>query len=162
MGTDSLRRARVPLVLLLIMVGVLIASYGYEPSARALPVLVAWTTIGLLLLELLVQTGTAAGRRIEAFLRTPNDENEAVDVPVLRALTYAVGWPGFLLVLTVLIGILPAVLVYVFLSLKFVGGKSWPRAMAAALAVTAFAWVLFEWSMSYQLYRGVLMGGSGF
>ena len=51
MGVDSLRRARVPLALMLIMVGVLIGSYSYGPSARALPVLVAWTTIGLLLLD---------------------------------------------------------------------------------------------------------------
>ncbi|GIT14679.1 MAG: hypothetical protein CM1200mP36_04350 [Gammaproteobacteria bacterium] len=42
MDVDSLRRARVPLVLILIMVGALIGSYDYEPSARALPVLVAF------------------------------------------------------------------------------------------------------------------------
>ena len=162
MGAESLRRARVPLVLMLIIVGVLIGSYSYEPSARALPVLVAWTTIGLLLLELLVQTGTPLGRRIETFLQSKSDEEETHPVPIARALTYAVVWPGLLLVMTVLVGILPAVLAYVFLSLKFVGGKSLPQALAAALAVTAFSWVLFEWSMSYQLYRGVLMGGSGF
>ena len=83
-------------------------------------------------------------------------------MPVSRALMYAVGWPGFLVVMTVFVGILPAVLVYVCLSLKFVGGKSLSRALIVALAVTAFAWALFEWSMSYQLYRGVLMGASGF
>ena len=162
MGVDSLRRARVPLALMFIMVGVLIGSYSYEPSARALPVLVAWTTIGLLLLEVLVQTGTALGHRIETFLQSKTDEGETESVSVARALTYSVGWPGFLVMMTVLIGILPAVLIYVFLSLKFVGGKSLVRALTAALAVTAFSWVLFEWSMSYQLYRGVLMGDSGF
>ena len=162
MSADSFRRIRVPLVLILIMLGALIGSYSYEPDARAMPVLVAWTTIGLLLLELLVQTGTPVGRRIEALLQTKSDDERPEDVPVMRALAYAVGWPGLLLLMTAVIGILPAVLVYVFLSLKLVGGKSWPRALSAALAVTAFSWVLFEWSMSYQLYRGLLMGGSGF
>ena len=162
MDVDSLRRARVPLVLILIMVGALIGSYDYEPSARALPVLVAWTTIGLLLLEFLVQLGTPLGRRIETFFQSKTDEEESQPVPVSRALMYAVGWPGFLVVMTVFVGILPAVLVYVCLSLKFVGGKSLSRALIVALAVTAFAWALFEWSMSYHLYRGVLMGASGF
>ena len=124
--------------------------------------LVAWTTIGLLLLEFLVQLGTPLGRRIETFFQSKTDEEESQPVPVSRALMYAVGWPGFLVVMTVFVGILPAVLVYVFLSLKFVGGKSLSRALIVALAVTAFAWALFEWSMSYQLYRGVLMGASGF
>ena len=124
--------------------------------------LVAWTTIGLLLLEFLVQLGTPLGRRIETFFQSKTDEEESRPVPVSRALMYAVGWPGFLVVMTVFVGILPAVLVYVCLSLKFVGGKSLSRALIVALAVTAFAWALFEWSMSYQLYRGVLMGASGF
>lgn len=162
MSAESFRRIRVPLVLILVMLGALIGSYSYEPDARALPVLVAWTTLGLLLLELLVQTGTPVGRRIEAMLQTKSDGEASEDVPVVRALAYAIGWPGFLLAMTLLIGILPAVLVYVCLSLKLVGAKSWPRALSAALAVTAFAWVLFEWGMSYRLYRGVLMGGSGF
>ena len=109
-----------------------------------------------------MQLGTPLGRRIETFFQSKTDEEESQPVPVSRALMYAVGWPGFLVVMTVFVGILPAVLVYVCLSLKFVGGKSLPRALIVALAVTAFAWALFEWSMSYQLYRGVLMGASGF
>ena len=162
MQTDRFRRVRVPLVLLVVMVGVLIGSYAYEPSARALPVLVAWTTIGLLILELLVQADTPAGRRIELFLRSEKAPVQREPVPVSTALAFAVAWPGLLVILTVLIGILPAVLVYVSASLKFVGGKSLPRALAAALAVTAFAWALFEWSMSYRLYRGVVFGDVGF
>ena len=57
MDIDGLRRARTPAALLLAMAGALIVSYGYGPAERALPVLVAWTTIALLVLEVLVQDG---------------------------------------------------------------------------------------------------------
>ena len=159
---DRLRRARVPLLLIVLMVAVLVGSYGYEPSARALPVLVAWTTLGLLILEVLVQAGTPFGRRLEAFLQGQGASSGREQVPLGRALIHAVVWPGLLVIMTVVIGILPAVMVYVTASLTIVGGKPLPRALLAALAVTVFAWVLFEWGMSYQLYRGVLMDNAGF
>jgi len=161
MGFHGLRQARVPLLLLLLMAGVLIASYGYDPEARALPVLVAWTTIGLLIVEILVQAGTAVGSRIEKLLQGQEAAPDPARVPMSAALTHAIVWPGLLVGLMLLVGILPAVLVYVCLSLKIVGGKSLPRALATGVAVTAFAWVLFEWGLSYQLFRGVLIGVFG-
>ena len=158
MDTDDLRRARVPVLLLLATAGFLLVSYGYGPEERALPVLVAWATIGLLILEILVQAGTRIGHRIEALLQRQDVSPEPERVPILKALRYAVGWPGLLVGLMLLIGMLPAVLVYVGLSLKVDGGKPLPRALATAGAVAVFAWLLFEWGLSYQLYRGVLIG----
>lgn len=163
MDMDGLRRARVPVALLLAMAGVLIASYGYGPQERALPVLVAWTTIALLVLEVLVQAGTPAGRRIDRLLQGKNagPGPEPERAPPLTVLIHAVGWPGLLVAMTVLIGILPAVLVYVFFSLKVAGGKSLKQALVIAVALTGLSWLLFEWTMSYRLFRGVLMGYYG-
>ena len=161
MNIDGLRRARTPAVLLLAMAGVLIVSYGYEPAERALPVLVAWTTIALLILEVLVQGGTPAGRRIDRLLQGNDAGPEPERAPPVAVLIHAFGWPGLLVALTVLIGILPAVLVYVFFSLKVAGGKSLRQAMAIAVALTGLSWLLFEWTMSYRLFRGVLMGYLG-
>ena len=144
-------------LLLLGMVVFLIVSYGYGPEERALPLLVAWASIGLLFLEILVQAGTPAGRRIERLLQGQGAKPAPLHAPMGKALLCAVVWPGLLVGLTALIGILPAVLVYVFLSLKVDGGKPLPRALATAVAVTVFAWLLFEWGLSYQLYRGVLI-----
>ena len=161
MDIDGLRRARTPAALLLAMAGVLIVSYGYGPAERALPVLVAWTTIALLVLEVLVQAGTPAGRRIDRLLQGQDAGPELERAPPATVLIHAVGWPGLLVALTVLIGILPAVLVYVFFSLKVAGGKSLRRALAIAVALTGLSWLLFEWTMSYRLFRGVLMGYLG-
>lgn len=158
MNPDGVFRARVPILLLLVMAGFLIASFGYRPEARSLPVLVAGVTIGLLLLEILVQTGTTAGRGIERLFGGRRDAaRPAESAPMTKALLYAIVWPGFLLGMLLLVGMLPAVLVYVFLSLKVAGRKSVPRALTTAVAVTVFAWVLFEWGLSYELYRGVLI-----
>ncbi len=143
MLVDKLLKARVPLLLLLGMSVFLVVSYGYGPDERALPVLVAWTTMLLLVLEVLVQAGTAVGERPE---QPP---------PIGRALRYAIGWTGLLVTLTLIVGILPAVFVYIALSLKLDGGKPLAIALATASTVTVFAWLLFEWGLSYELYRGV-------
>jgi hypothetical protein len=158
-NTDRLLQIRAPFFLLLVMVAVLIGAYAYEPAARALPVLVAWTTIILLLLELMVQARTSLGARIQNLLQVRGDDPEPKRVPISRALTYAVVWPGFLVILAAVIGILPAVLLYIFLSLRIVAGKAAQRALVVALAVTTLSWLLFEWVMSYQLYRGMLING---
>ena len=161
MNIDGLKHARTPAALLLAMAGVLVVSYGYGPAERALPVLVAWTTIALLVLEVLVQAGTPAGRRLDRLLQGQDTGPKLERAPPATVLIHAIGWPGLLLTLAVLIGILPAVLVYVFFSLKVAGGKSLRQALAIAVALTALSWLLFEWTMSYRLFRGVLIGYLG-
>ena len=161
MNIDGLKHARTPAALLLAMAGVLVVSYGYGPAERALPILVAWTTIALLVLEVLVQAGTPAGRRIDRLLQGQDTGPELERAPPATVLIHAIGWPGLLLTLAVLIGILPAVLVYVFFSLKVAGGKSLRQALAIAVALMGLSWLLFEWAMSYRLFRGVLMGYLG-
>ena len=140
---DRIVRARVPLLLLLAMSVFLVASYGYEPDERALPVLIAWVTLGLLVLEALVQA------------RTPAGEGREELPPIGRALRYAIGWTGLLVTLTLIVGILPAVFVYIALSLRLDGGKPLTVALTTASAVSVSAWLLFEWGLSYDLYRGV-------
>ena len=147
--------ARVPLLLLLAMAAFLVVSYGYSPEERALPVLVAWVTMAVLVLEILVQTRSPLGERIESILQGRNVEPAPAPPPIGRALRYAIGWTVLLVALTTLIGILPAVFAYIALSLKFDGAKTLPVSLATAATVTLFAWLLFEWGLSYDLYRGV-------
>jgi hypothetical protein len=157
-NTEGLFRARVPIVLLLIMAAFLVASFNYDPDARALPVLVACVTIGLIIFEILVRSGTRLGRRIESLLSGERPTNQPTTVvPLKTALVHAVVWPTFLLSMIVLAGLLPAVTLYVFASLRVVGRKTTSRALATAVAVALFAWLLFEWGLSYELYRGVLI-----
>jgi hypothetical protein len=154
---SELLKARVPLLLLLGMIAFLVVSYGYSPEERALPVLVAWATIFFLALEILVQAGTPLGKRIDTILQGREAKPAAEPPPIGRALRYAVGWTGLVVGLSVLIGLLPAVFIYIGLSLRIDGGKPLPRALIAAAAVTVFAWLLFEWGLSYELYRGMLI-----
>tara|TARA_B100000029_G_scaffold516553_1_gene630826 strand:+ start:3311 stop:3784 length:474 start_codon:yes stop_codon:yes gene_type:complete len=147
----------IPLLLILLMTSILIGAYNYDSSARALPVLVAVFTIMLLIVELMVQAKTHIGVRVKNFLETEDSEENQESISIGRALIYSVGWPGFLVALSAIIGILPAVLIYVFLSLNIVARKSIGRSLVVALAMTALSWFLFEFVMSYQLYRGILM-----
>ncbi len=119
--------------------------------------LVAWVTMAFLVLEILVQAQTSLGRRIDKILQGGNAETTPELPPIRRALRYSVGWTALLVMLTVLIGILPAVFVYIGLSLKLDGSKSLGVSLTTALAVTVLAWLLFEWGLSYDLYRGMLI-----
>lgn len=158
MSLDRLCRIGVPLVLLLVILGVLVASFDYGSSERALPVLVAGATIVLLVLELLVQARTRAGRRIETLLAGKSMLPEPERAPLGKALVHALVWPGALTVLVVVTGLLPAVFIYVGASLRLAGLKPWTQSVAIAMTVTAVSWLLFEWAMSYELYRGMLWG----
>ena len=156
MSRETLRRMGPSLVLLAAMLAVLIAAYGYDASARTLPVLVAVATIVLLVLELLVQAGTRAGRTIESLFQSRDLFPAAPAAPLAKALQHALVWPAVIATLVLALGLLPAVLIYVVASLKITGGKSWGRALLVAALVTAASWLLFEWAMSYPLYRGIL------
>jgi len=161
MKRGRLRRLGVPITLALAVIGVVAWSRDYTAQARALPVLVAWTTLGLLVLEAVVQTGTPVGQWVARLFsgRAPMaDEPDEAHAPPVLAQLRGIAWPVVLVALIIVFGILPAVPAYTFLSLKLAGGKSTVRAAGTALGVTAFVWALFEWSMSYPLYRGVLAG----
>ncbi len=144
------------LVMLAVTVGYLAIAYTYTPQARLFPVPVGWLMLVLLALDLVSRTKTPVGESLTRLLN-PAAEVEGAEprFPVLRQLS-AILWVGLFTVALVLIGIMYAVPLYVFGSMRFHGKKSYRTSLIAAVCVTAFTWVLFAFALQVELYPGAL------
>ena len=134
----------------------LAVAYTYTEQARLFPVPVGWLMLALLALDLVSRTKTQTG---EALTRLLNPAAEAQGAeqrfPVLRQFS-AILWVAFFTAALVLIGIMYAVPLYVFGSMRFHGRKSYLTSLIAAVCVTAFTWVLFAFALQVELYPGML------
>jgi hypothetical protein len=144
------------LVMLAVTIGYLMMAYTYTVQARLFPVPVGWLMLLLLALDLVSRTKTPIGETLTRLLN-PAAEVEGAEprFPVLRQLS-AMFWVAFFTAALVLIGIMYAVPLYVFGSMRFHGKKSYLTSLIAAVCVTAFTWVLFVFALQVELYPGVL------
>ena len=144
------------LVMVAITIAYLITAYTYSVQARLFPVPVGWLMLALLALDLVSRTKTPIGEQLTRLLN-PAAEVEGAEerFPVLRQLS-AMFWVAFFTAALVLIGIMYAVPLYVFGSMRFHGKKSYLTSLIAAVCVTAFTWVLFGFALQVELYPGAL------
>jgi len=144
------------LVMLAVTIGYLAIAYTYSEQARLFPVPVGWLMLALLALDLVSRTKTPVGESLTRLLN-PAAEVEGAEprFPVLKQLS-AILWVGLFTVALVLIGIMYAVPLYVFGSMRFHGKKSYRTSLIAAVSVTAFTWILFAFALQVELYPGAL------
>ncbi len=144
------------LVMVAITVGYLAMAYTYSVQARLFPVPVGWLMLLLLTLDLVSRTKTPTGETLTRLLNpAAQAEGEEERFPILRQLS-AMLWVAFFTAALVLIGVMYAVPLYVFGSMRFHGKKSYLTSLIAAVCVTAFTWVLFAFALQVELYPGVL------
>jgi hypothetical protein len=144
------------LVMVVITVAYLVTAYTYSEQARLFPVPVGWLMLLLLALDLVSRTKTPTGETLTRLLN-PAAEAEGAEprFPLLRQLS-AILWVAFFTVALVLIGIMYAVPLYVFGSMRFHGRKSYLTSLITAVCVTAFTWLLFAFALQVELYPGML------
>ncbi len=144
------------LVMLAVTIGYLMMAYTYTVQARLFPVPVGWLMLLLLALDLVSRTKTPIGETLTRLLN-PAAEVEGAEprFPILRQLS-AMFWVAFFTAALVLIGIMYAVPLYVFGSMRFHGKKSYLTSLIAAVCVTAFTWLLFAFALQVELYPGAL------
>ena len=144
------------LVMVAITLAYLVTAYTYAPQARLFPVPVGWLMLLLLGLDLVSRTKTPIGETLTRWLN-PAAENEEAEprFPVMRQLS-ALLWVGFFTAALYLIGIMYAVPLYVFGSMRFHGKKSYSTSLITAVCVTAFTWLLFAFALQVELYPGLL------
>jgi hypothetical protein len=144
------------LAMLGITLAYLAVAYTYTEQARLFPVPVGWLMLLLLGLDLVSRTKTPVGEVLTRWLN-PAAENEEGEprFPILRQLS-ALFWLAFFTAALVLIGIMYAVPLYVFGSMRFHGRKSFLTSLVTAAAVTAFTWLLFGFALQVELYPGAL------
>lgn len=147
-------------VLWLLTVGYLVTAYGYGPDSRIMPVLVAWSMLLLLLLDLLSRTQTRLGHALTRWLNPAAERGEDAAGDTIARQMAAVLWLAGFAVALLLIGVLYAVPLYVFASIRLRGRRSYLVSLVAAGGMTLVIWLLFAVVLRLQLYPGLLFGGS--
>jgi hypothetical protein len=144
------------LVMVAVTMAYLATAYTYAPQARLFPVPVGWLMLLLLGLDLVSRTRTPTGETLTRWLNPAAAHEESEPrFPLLRQLS-AILWVAFFTAALVLIGIMYAVPLYVFGSMRFHGKKSYSTSLITAVAVTAFTWLLFAFALQVELYPGLL------
>jgi hypothetical protein len=138
-------------------VAFLAVAYGYSSQARAFPVAVAWVTLFLVALDIVSRTDTRAG---EVVRRRLNPGAAVPESSPAGAQFGAVIWLAVFGLVLVFIGILYAVPLYIFASLRFRGGRSWFKSLWIAAIATAGIWLLFAVVLRLELYPGYFFAGS--
>ena len=150
------------LVVLAIGIGFLLWARTYRPSAAEVPVLVAWITIVLALIDAISQTDTKLGRIFRQFVAAQKViewKNEGDDEATTSRIGSAVFWILAYVGGVVLIGFLLMNPIYVFLYMRLHGGKSVLASGVTAVATGLGIWLTFEAMFQYPLYQGLLFGG---
>lgn len=150
------------LVLWVATAGYLATAYGYGRDSRLMPVLVAWAMLVLVALDLASRTDTRVGRALTRWLNPAADPAKSAAharYPLSKQAAAVLWLAGFAAAL-VLIGVLYAVPLYVFGSMRLRGRRSYLLSLAGGAGAALFVWLLFAVVLRIELYPGLLFGGA--
>jgi hypothetical protein len=149
------------LMLWLLTAAYLVTGYGYSADSRVMPVLVAWSMLLLLLLDLISRTQTRFGHALTRWLNpAAHAETATPDRGTTKRQFAAVLWLAGFTAALLLIGVLYAVPLYVAASLRLRAGRPYVVCLAGGGAMALLVWVLFVVVLQLNLYPGLLFGGA--
>lgn len=136
----------------------LVWTYEYQPAMRRLPLLVAWSTIFLAILDGLSRSDSRMGRAINGLFSWGFGMPDIAGriSPSLRTEVRAIAWMVGFVALVVAVGFYVAIPIYILLATRLQARAGWFRSAAAALAVLAAVWALFFGLLDYNIYSGLL------
>ena len=148
--------------LLAVTAGYLVLAYGYAPESRLVPAGVAWTMLGLVALDLAARSRTRLGGVLNRWLNSAALSRGALPEDAARPIgrqIAAVAWVAGFTAGLVLIGILAAVPLYVFASLRLRGRRPYGVCLALSAGTGLAIWLLFAVVLRIDLYPGLLATG---
>jgi hypothetical protein len=148
-------------VMLALGIGFLLWARTYSGTAGAMPVLVAWGTIVLSLIDIVSQFETPLGRRVRRLVTADKIvewKMEGDEEAALRRILLSVAWLVGYLVGLFLVGFLIATPVYIFFYMVIHGGRSVRDSALTAAGTTFMIWLTFVVLFKYPLYQGLLFG----
>jgi hypothetical protein len=136
------------LLVLVFVIAYLITAYQtLDPDSRHLPVMTAWLTIFLLVLDLFFSlSGRNAGKGIE---------KSSLDVPLSAELKGVVSLVC-LVAGVYFFGFYPAGLLYMLLAIWWLGQQPLRVAIITSLSTIAAIYLIFEKALAFQLFAGIL------
>jgi len=155
-----IRSPLAPVVLIALGLATLVGGLGFRESAGRFPVAVSVLLIVLAAIDLYCRTGLPGAGRMAAFWGADFTRREMPHDPPLAAELREIGWVVAGFALMAVVGILPALPVYV-------GGYVLLRGMSPRIAAFVAAGMLvfvvgvFELALDYTLYRGLLFTDGG-
>jgi hypothetical protein len=162
MAGTRLRDLATALFVLFASVAFLFWARTYSGQSRAMPELVAWATIVLALVDVIIQFDTAPSRWLRGLVtanRIVEWKMEGEESASVTAVLLAIGWIVGYVVLLYFVGFLIATPIYVLLYMIFRGGHSIRNSILITAGTTLTIWLTFEVLFKYPLYPGVLFGG---
>ena len=133
------------------------SATGYEPQARQIPLLIGGL---VLVLQAWVTAKEAAAALQGVPLPLSADAAETVTADTGRRVAAMCGWMALFFALFVVLGTLPATFLFIVLFLLTGGRSGWWPALLIAAAVAGTIWLLFVKLMRFELYPGLLFGGT--
>jgi hypothetical protein len=134
----------------LLALGFLIEARTFSPASGAVPLLIGWTTLVLTSIDLFF--------RIRPRPAAADEADTEKKIPAARV-TIAVGGIVLLVAGLTLVGILRTVPVFVFVALRWGGGRSLTTSLLVTLILTGLLWGTFGGLMRLDLYPGLFFGG---
>jgi len=129
-----------------VFVAAIVVSAGWPFSARIVPQVVAYTALACitasLFFEIFAVRAPLAANAAPAGA-PPGDTTTTEREKTARSAIFFVWVCGYL-ALSIVLGMLPALAVFVLLCMRFWGRESWGRAVGLAVCITLFAWLLFD------------------
>jgi hypothetical protein len=152
-GGEHSRGRFVPsLALLLVTLAYIAVAMRYRPDARAMPLLAGSLAAVLLALDLISLTSGRIGALLTQWL-SPERDAPIGAYPRMRQ-AMALAWVIGLTVLSLVVGVLPGVVLYVVGSMRFFGRRSWLSSSVTAVLLAGFIWALFTYTLQISLYPG--------
>ena len=148
-------------VLLAFACVVLAAAWGHPPVAARFPVMVAGTMIVLTVFDVWGRTALPGSGVIDTFGGTGFRRREMSHDPSFASQAECLGWIAGCFALMAAVGILAASPIFCAAYVRLRGKRTLTVAGLVGLAVLSFQFLVFEWALDYELYRGLFFSRGG-
>lgn len=151
-----------PVVLAAVAGGMALWSLGLGETARQMPLGVALVVLILCVFDLLTRLDAPLSGPLRAFWGADFANREMKHAPAPREELRQIGAVTACVAGMLLIGILPAVPLFVFGYMILFGRRPLVESAAVALGLFGFVYGVFEIALDFTLYRGAFFDSRGF
>jgi len=141
-------------------------SFDYDEKTRLVPLLIVMAGLILTIFCLIAEFFPKLAARVDISLislgqtrvETGASRTRGGELVGRRGLLITTGWLIGFFVLVLLVGFLIGLPIAVFLFLKVFVGQGWLKSLALTIATWAFIYVVFDFLVEFELFRGILFG----
>lgn len=144
------------LAILGFMIFFIFESYAYKPAIRLFPLLIGFSGVVLCILDIFSNTNTAFGRIINTVFGTELAKPDHQDTPKLTKELIIFAWMSGLVLGIYVFGFLVMTIVFVFLWMWILGGRTILASLYISIATFGFIYLLFSVILRYELFIGVV------